>query len=528
MSTGILRTSGPDIVDAAGNPVRLRGTALGGWMLMENFMNGFPGREHQIRAALLKVLGQEKYDFFFDKFLEYFFTDKDADFLKSVNFNCVRLSFNYRHFEDDMNPFVIKEEGFKHLDRAIEICSRFGIYTILDLHSAPGGQNQDWHSDNPTGYAAFWDHKHFQDRVVNLWQVFAKRYRGNPWVAGYNPLNEPADVEWSRLLSFYDRIVPAIREVDPDHILFLEGNTFSMDFSGFSSVFPNSVYAVHDYCGFGFPNRIGRYQGSSDQDAYIRQMYDRKVAFMKEHNVPIWNGRLSGEFGPIYEREEYNPDWKVHNDERYDMLDRQMAIYTSEGVAWSIWAYKDVNVMGMTYLSPDSPWLKLLGPMIRKKRDLAVDSWAYDDAHLQPGLFGPLHKWFEDNVPAKYNKKYPWQWRMHMHVFRGIRGITMAEYMIPEWADYFRDKSFEELDELAASWKYENCCQRERLNEILRLYAPMEPEDKRLEGKVIQSVVEDEEGKPKETVSGVGVFELSPEEKAKKLAQANGTAAPAS
>lgn len=63
-----------------------------------------------------------------------------------------------------------------------------------------------------------------------------------------------------------------------------------MDFSGFDSVFPNSVYAIHDYCGFGFPNRIGRFHGSKDQERYIRSMYDRKVEFMKKHDVPIWNG----------------------------------------------------------------------------------------------------------------------------------------------------------------------------------------------------------------------------------------------
>ncbi|KAM0372967.1 hypothetical protein ACHAO7_006736 [Fusarium culmorum] len=474
MSTGILKTDNARIVDANGDAILLRGTALGGWMLMENFMNGFPGREHQIRAALLKVLGQEKHDFFFDKFLEYFFTDKDAEFLASLKFNCLRLCLNYRHFEDDMNPFVIKEEGFKHVDRVINLCAKYGIYTILDLHALPGGQNQDWHSDNPTGHAAFWDHKHFQDRAINLWEHIARRYKGNPWVAGYNPMNEPADSEWTRLLAFYDRIVPAIRAIDPDHILFLEGNTFSMDFTGFDKVWENSVYAIHDYCGFGFPNRIGRFQGTQEQESYIRRMYDRKVEFMKKHNVPIWN-------------------------------------------AWSIWSYKDVNVMGMTYVSPDSPWLKLLGPMIKKKRDLAVDSWAYDDAHLQDGLFGPLHKWFEDNVPAQYSKKYPWQWRMHMHVFRGIRGITLAEYMIPEWADYFKDKSFEELDELAASWKYENCIQRGRLNEILELYAPMKAGDECLEGKVIESEQNSGDGaiSKEQSVSGVGIFELSPEEKAK-------------
>jgi hypothetical protein len=175
--------------------------------------------------------------------------------------------------------------------------------------------------------------------------------------------------------------------------------------------------------------------------------------------------------------------------------------------------------MGMTYLSPESAWLKLLGPIIKKKRDLAVDSWAYDDAHLQEGLFGPLHKWFEDNVPEKHSKKYPWQWRMHMHVFRGIRGITMAEYMIPEWGEYFRGKSFEELDELAASWKYENCVQREKLNELLSLYSPMRADDKRLEGKLIESEKgEQPQGASKDkSVSGVGVFELAPDEKRKAV-----------
>jgi len=33
------------------------------------------------------------------------------------------------------------------------------IYTILDCHTAPGGHNPDWHSDNATDYSAFWDYK---------------------------------------------------------------------------------------------------------------------------------------------------------------------------------------------------------------------------------------------------------------------------------------------------------------------------------------------------------------------------------
>jgi len=114
---------------------------------MENFMNGFPGREHQIRAALLKVLGQEKYEFFFDKFLEYFFTEKDAEFLASLKFNCLRLCLNYRHFEDDMNPFVIKEEGFKHVDRVIDLVSLTPIFAY-EVSNCASLVRQIWHLHN--------------------------------------------------------------------------------------------------------------------------------------------------------------------------------------------------------------------------------------------------------------------------------------------------------------------------------------------------------------------------------------------
>ena len=88
---------------------------------MENFITGFPGHESQHRKSMLKVLGRDKYDYFFDKWLEYFFTEADARFFASLKLNCLRIPFNYRHLEDDMNPRVLKEEGFKHLDRVIAL-----------------------------------------------------------------------------------------------------------------------------------------------------------------------------------------------------------------------------------------------------------------------------------------------------------------------------------------------------------------------------------------------------------------------
>lgn len=48
-----------------------------------------------------------------------------------------------------------------------------------------------------------------------------------------------------------------------------------------------------------------------------------------------------------------------------------------------------------------------------------------------------------------------------------IRNILLSEELYPEYAEHFRGLSFEELDELAASFKFENCTQRIGLNKVL-------------------------------------------------------------
>lgn len=210
-----IRVDGDRLVDATGTVVTLAGVGLGGWLNMENFITGYPGTESQQRQALRAALGDEGYQRFFARFLTDFFAAEDAGYLASLGFNSVRVPFNYRHFEDDDRPFVLKPEGFHWLDRVVEQCADAGLYTILDLHAVPGHQNQNWHSDNPTHWAHFWTHRHFQDRVVHLWEAIADRYRDNPAVAGYNPVNEPADPSGEVIGPFYERLVGAIRQVDP-------------------------------------------------------------------------------------------------------------------------------------------------------------------------------------------------------------------------------------------------------------------------------------------------------------------------
>ncbi|TIA15594.1 cellulase, partial [Aureobasidium pullulans] len=336
----MLHVDGADIVDASGSRIILKGAGLGGHMNFENFITGYPGHEHEHRAAMAEVLGKEKAQFFFDRLIHYFFTDADAAYFQSLGLNCIRVPFNYRHFIDDDNPTVIKDSGFKLLDNIVDICGRHNLYVILDLHAVPGGQNQDWHSDSGMGKALFWEFKVFQDQMINLWVALAKHYVGNPVIAGYNPLNEPADPKHTRLINWYDRIEKAIRKVDPDHILWVDGNTYAMDFSHFTTIMPNTVYACHDYANLGFPiPGQDPYTNTPEQNSKLRRQFNRKAEFSRTHNVPLWNG----EFGPVYADPSADPEADKTNISRFGVLKEQLKIYAESQIHWTIWLYKDIG-----------------------------------------------------------------------------------------------------------------------------------------------------------------------------------------
>lgn len=455
MSNNILQTRGTQIVDGQGHAVTLRGCGLGGWMNMENFITGYPANEEAQREAVRRVLGNEKYELFFDRFLEYFFGPDDARFLASIGFNLLRLPINYRHFESDMEPFVLKEEGFKHLDRVIELCAEQQIYTIVDLHALPGYQNQDWHSDNPTHKAFFWQHKHFQDRVVHLWEAIAQRYKDNPWVAGYNPINEPGDANAEMIIPFYQRLYQAIRAIDPDHLLFLEGNRYSTEFHMFTETWPNTIYTVHDYSLPGFIDG-GPYPGISRGEYVDKEVLEKtflkRTEYMRQTDTPIW----VGEFGPVYVGE------PTADAMRYQVLRDQLEIYQRYHANWAIWTYKDIGLQGLVYAAPDSPWRKLLQPVLEKKARLGVDEWGGVDTQIRH-IIQPIEETFAKEFP-NYN---PFPFGIHWQITRVVRNILLAEPILEEFAALFEGLSEQNIDTLMQSFLFKNCAQNSELVSIL-------------------------------------------------------------
>ncbi|MCU1410092.1 MAG: glycoside hydrolase family 5 protein [Rhodoglobus sp.] len=456
-----IRVDGDRLVDDTGATALLRGVGLGGWMNMENFVTGYPGTEQGIRRELLSALGQEAYDAFFEAFYTDFFDESDAAHLAALGMNSVRIPINYRHFEDDARPFELKEEGFARLDRVITLLGRHGIYSIIDLHALPGYQNQHWHSDNPTNVATFWDHPHFQDRVVHLWEALASRYRDRPEVAGYNPINEPADPLGTRLVPFYERLEKAVRAIDPRHVLFLDGNRYSTDFSAFDSrpePLPNAVYTAHDYALPGITSATeypGVTRGEFFDRGVVEQTFLRRTEYMRRTGTPIW----IGEFGPVYSTDRSQDPW------RYRLLQDQLEIYRDHGASWALWTYKDIGLQGLVHAAPSSPYLGLIRPILEAKGRLGVDSWGGSDAGVRD-ILDPIDAVFDREFPGF--APYPWGRQPHIAVL--VRHILLAEPLAERFGALFTGVGAGQAAELAHSFRFENAVERTGLTEVLRAH----------------------------------------------------------
>jgi endoglucanase len=450
-----LRTEGPGVVTAAGTPVQLRGVGIGGWLNMENFITGYPSTESSHRQAMRKVLGERRYELFFDSFLTNFFGARDAAFIASLGMNGVRIPVNYRHWEDDSSPGELDPRGFAHLDRAIDACAAAGLYTVIDLHAAPGYQNHHWHSDNPFHKPLFWEHRHFQDRAVALWEAIAARYAGRPEVAGYNVLNEPADESGTALVAFYRRAVAAIRAVDARHMVFLDGNRYSREFPGFGEPFENAVYAIHQYPepgaadGGPYPGEsAGRYVDRGVVEADFRAM----SGYMRERELPVW----VGEFGPVYGA------GREKDAQRRRLLADQIGIYEAAGAGWSVWTYKDIGVQGLTVVDPASPWLARTETVRAKKTAVAADHWGMTTDGMRDVL---------DPLLARFSREFPgyapYPFGARRNVEQLLLSICFAEPLADEFAACFADAADEELVALGECFAFGNCAVDKDLCEVV-------------------------------------------------------------
>ncbi len=465
------------IVNEAGEPVRLRGVGIGGWMNMENFINGYPGTEQGLRVAMSQVLGEPRAAFFFDRLLDYFLSDADLAFIKSCGANVVRLALNYRHFESDDDPFTYLETGFKRLERVVGICERLGLYVILDLHAAQGWQNPDWHSDNSSRQALFWQHPHFQDRFVALWEEFARRFSARSVIAGYNVMNEPVtgarlprvsrnyQPDWDSLNRVYRRVVHAIRAIDPQTVVFLEGDCFSVLFEGLEAPFAeNLVYSSHNYSvpALGPGMYPGTIQGERWDMQKQREVFlsHQGTLFTQRHRFPLW----VGEFGCVSNGP---ADERVS---RLAALSDQLSVIEDSGAHWTIWTYKDLGVMGWVELDPSSEYAQLTAAIRKTKEQLGTDFWMHwlPRTPVVKDSVRELAKEVARVVGSDRNDVST----SELFLSQAALDIFVGSLIQPNFAQLFKDMNDAAIDRVLQSFAFGSCRLRQDLIGVLRRYLP--------------------------------------------------------
>jgi len=347
----------------------LRGFGLGSWMNIEHFMIGIPGTERMIRKAFEEVYGKEKAEKFFDNFINNFFTEDDASFLKTLGINCLRLALNYRRFEDDSKPGLYIEKSFKVIDRVIKICKKNNIRVILDMHTVPGGQNPDWHSDNDTGVVLFWRDKSLRDRTISLWKEFALRYKKETGVIGYDLVNEPCLVDdIDGFNDFFLRVCEEILKIDSNHLLFLEGDNWATDFSIFRSLAgKNRAISFHFYPG----HHVDIEENSKSRKKKIHEYIKRFTDIRDKTGMALWCGETGSRLSK-------------------DMITKQKAliedcldVLEKEEISWTIWAYKDAQAMSMVFPKNSTLWMKF-------KKELGLSDIIKNDRKIADSILNEL------------------------------------------------------------------------------------------------------------------------------------------
>lgn len=347
------------IMDGA-DPVRLKGVNLGGWLMPEGYILHAPNRGYRFfRKNFIAALGERAWTDLECGFRDHFIQGPDFARIRAMGFNSVRLPFHYGLVE--RKPYEYSLDGVAYLDRAIRWAKQNDLRVILDMHAAPGAQNHDWHSDSD-GRALFWTKRSYQDRAAALWQFLADRYRAEEAVAGYDLLNETVLQDPKCMNRYYHQAIKAIRSVDREHMIFVEGNRWAQDLvclDEFSD--DNLVLGIHFYepleftfnfvPGLTYPLGKGRQRWDGK---VMRKRLEGYAKIAKKRGRPLW----CGEFG-------VNARGGLFGEHLW--LQDILAHFRALDIHWHYWTWKAVkNAMfpdGVNSYVPNDPWVNRPGPL---------------------------------------------------------------------------------------------------------------------------------------------------------------------
>lgn len=242
-----LKVDGTVLKNKKGDIVMLRGVNLGGWLIQENWMCPITGNDREwANLDTLEIMesrfSEEQVQQLIQTYQDNWITEWDIENISLTGCNVVRVPFWYRNFMKNADGEWLSKNfdenpGVRRLDWIIEMAGKYGMYVILDMHGCPGGQSMD-HCSGTLARNDLYTNETYQQVMEDLWCEIAQRYRDNPIIAAYDIMNEPQNnegyegehsydpwspISWEMSNQIYNRMIQAIRKVDPNHAITVEG-----------------------------------------------------------------------------------------------------------------------------------------------------------------------------------------------------------------------------------------------------------------------------------------------------------------
>jgi len=276
--------------------------------------------EQDLWRAVADRFGWERSQALRRSYRDRWIDENDFARVHDLGLDLVRLPFWYDWLEsDDLGGARFRAEGWRLLDQILEWARAHRLYVLLDMHGAPGGQNNETHSGTSNGNR-LWSDERCIAKTARLWQAVASYVADDPHVAGFDLLNEP--------LSIYDRakhqhvlsaIYQAVRAVDGRHIVMNEDGYLPLFLvpSPVEMGWENYMFSMHFYGG----------GGSADERVaeLAAKLANESDELARRFPGPL----LLGEFST------YDPD-----PESIEGMRRFFELLGDHGVHWSPWTYK--------------------------------------------------------------------------------------------------------------------------------------------------------------------------------------------
>ncbi len=193
----------------------------------------------------------------------------------------------------DVNKYTKRNDFVTKLDTLIKYASDAGLYIIIAFRTGPGRGEYDITEDGINNKKVYTD-ANAQSAYIEMWKFIATKYKDNKYIAGYDLMVEPHDIDAAKWSTFAQKIVDAIRAIDGNMPIIVPAPDWST-VDGLKMMGNlkgnNLVYAVHQYESYEYSHN-----NKGNVDAAIKELnalYTSIYSWINLHRSPV----IINEFG---------------------------------------------------------------------------------------------------------------------------------------------------------------------------------------------------------------------------------------